>query len=247
MNEDKLINIYKFENFISLLNDGLIHTYPILTTIKLITREFNTIGLSARIDKEDETNTIFIKGYSESFIDKDITRLIRLISTCGYFPSVFEFYDKDDNFLESIIYKDPINTLDDINSLTKSSFFIQIIVESKFNKKVEPRDFLYHVAPFNKVSNILKIGLVPKSLKKAHHLDRIYLGYDILITKNLSYQFDHKGQYGLMRIDMRKNKLGDRINLYEDPDFPGHGCYTHENISPDNIELILKFNTNNER
>ena len=88
--ESKFKLIYNYDNFISLLNEGLIHTYPIKTTIKLLNRELGSLKIKASIDKEDLTNTIFLKGYSSSFIGKDIKRLIRVMTSCGYFPSIFD-------------------------------------------------------------------------------------------------------------------------------------------------------------
>jgi hypothetical protein len=97
---------------------------------------------------------------------------------------------------------------------------------------------------------ILLKGLSPRSLsKKAYHPGRIYLGYSLLLTKNLAYQFEHKGDYILFEIDTDKigvnnTKLKDYIQLYDDPDFTGNGCYTNENIPPNCIKKILKFKNN---
>ena len=90
----KLKHIYNYNNFVDLIVEGLIHTYPIKTTVKLIKRELN--GIKSNIDIEEETGTIFLKGYSDSFNKDNISQLIRVITLCGYFPSIFELYDEDD-------------------------------------------------------------------------------------------------------------------------------------------------------
>ncbi len=56
-NYDKFNNIYNYTNFISLLNDGLISTYPIKTTIKLLKREIGYLKIQAKIDSDIKTNT----------------------------------------------------------------------------------------------------------------------------------------------------------------------------------------------
>lgn len=244
--------VHNYSNFVNLIKDGLIHTYPIKTAVKLIKRDLN--GIKASVDVEEETGTIFLKGYSDSFNRGNIEQLIRVITLCGYFPSIFEFYDGDDNFLKSLNYKLVSNEveyflfLSDLDFEIKNSYFIQIVIESKFNKPITNiPDKLYHVTPSVFREKILSIGLSPKSLsKKAYHPGRIYLGFNLLVTKNLAYQFNYKGEYILIEINMDKIglnnlKLKDYIQLYDDPDFPNNGCYTNENIPPNCIKEILKF------
>lgn len=254
----KLKHIYNYNNFVDLIVEGLIHTYPIKTTVKLIKRELN--GIKSNIDIEEETGTIFLKGYSDSFNKDNIIQLIRVITLCGYFPSIFELYDEDDNLLKSFNYKSLTNEKENELFLSnllfeiQKSYFTQIIIESKFNRNITNiLNKLYHVAPYKFREKILSKGLSPKTLsKKAYHPGRIYLGFNLLITKNLAYQFEHKGEYVLFEIDTDKIgvnnlKLKDYIQIYDDPEFPKNGCYTNENIPPSCIKEILKFkNTNNE-
>ena len=63
-----------YNNFVDLIVDGLIHTYPIKTTVKLIKRDLN--GIKANIDIEEETGTIFLKGYSDSININNIKIII---------------------------------------------------------------------------------------------------------------------------------------------------------------------------
>lgn len=82
-----------------------------------------------------------------------------------------------------------------------------------------------------------KMGLIPKSKnKRANHHDRVYLGYNKNIVKNLAYQFK-SGEYILLEIDT----MGLDIILYDDPDFSKNGGYTYSNIHPKYIKIIDKF------
>ena len=236
--------IYNYNNFLSLVNEGLIHTYPLKTTTKLITRELNKLGINFfKIEVEESTSTIFLKLKSK-FIN-NFKEIIRSISMCGYFPSTIDMYDKDNNFIESIVCTDYQNlSFDDwlVNLCNKvvGCEYILFIIESKFNEKVELPNKLYHITNIENVNKILKTGLIPKSKsKKAYHTDRIYLGYNILQTKGLSSQFD-KGEYALLLVDT--NNLD--INIYDDPDFTKMGCYTYDNIPPENIKYLMSVKVN---
>ena len=158
---EKLKHIYNYNNFVDLIVDGLIHTYPIKTTVKLIKRDLN--GIKANIDIEEETGTIFLKGYSDSFNINNINQLIRVITLCGYFPSVFEIYDKDDNLLKSFNYKLPSNEkeneifLSSLDFEIKKSHFTQIIIESKFNKSVDiPPGCIKEIIKFKNIKDETK-------------------------------------------------------------------------------------------
>lgn len=259
MNKDKVFNeIYKFKNFSKLLEEGLIHTYPIKTAVKIIKRELFPFDLKFKVEVEEETDSIFIKGYSESFVDVDILKIFRIISLCGYFPSTLQFYDIDDNLIDFIKYRELKNKkeedsfISEVKSKNIKSYFIEIICEAKFNKRIyDVPKKLYHVTHFSdgKIDKILKNGLVPKSnSKRAFHTERIYMGFNLMATKNLAYQFDVKGVYILFEIDTQKigsNKLllKDYLRIYEDPDYFKGGCYTYQNIPPNCIKEVIKFDT----
>jgi hypothetical protein len=238
-NEQKLRYIYNWENFISLLNEGLIHTYPIKTVVKLITNELSRLKLLVSIDTEISTNTIFVKGYSKTFYNKDIKHFISVISLCGYFPSTFKFYNKKDELIDKLIYENIDDEfLKTLNEKILNSYFTQITIESKFNKIVNVPNKLYHVTLCKNTNRILKYGLISKNNnKRAYHIERIYFGYNKIITKNLAYQFDEKSKYILLEIDT----IGLNIIFYDDPDFTNDGCYTYDNISPNRIKILEQF------
>jgi len=250
---DKFKYIYNYKNWISLINEGLIHTYPIKTAIKLITRELSELGIKSSIDAEYDTSTIFMKGYSDSFVDKDIKSLIRVIATCGYFPSTIELYDENDILIKSIVCKGVNYTDQDydtffniVNDDIKKSYYTQFTIESGFNKLIDVPNLVFHVTKSRYLDKILKIGLIPKSgNKKAYHHDRIYLGYDMNMVENLSNQFSEKCEYVLLEIDtsgLKFDSSGLPVKFYDDPDFSGNGCYFNGNIPPENIKVLYKFN-----
>lgn len=229
--------LLKYKDFFNYIKEGLIKTYPIKTTIKLIKR--GLVGLTFSIDSELETNTIFIKLLSSDLnIDKLIS-IYRTINLCGYFVSNYDFYDSSDNVIGYLKHDDNLSKefIDDLVDKINNSHFTQLTIESRYNKIVNIPKFLYHVTSKRNKYNIESIGLVPKSKnKKANHSDRIYMGLDKIVTKNLAYQFS-EGEYILLKI----NTEGLNINIYDDPDFTGNGVYTYENIPRYNIEIVEEF------
>lgn len=229
--------IFKYKDFFNYIKEGLIKTYPIKTTIKLINRELN--GLNFVIDSEDETDTIFIKLISSDLNLDKLLSIYRTINLCGYFVSNYDFYDSSDNVVGYLVHNDELSKYfnDELFEKISNSYFTQITIESRFNKIVDKKEILYHVTSIKNKEKIEKIGLVPKSKnKRANHNDRIYLGFDKIITKNLAYQFS-KGDYILLKI----NTNGLNINFYDDPDFIENGVYTYNNIPSNNIEIIEEF------
>lgn len=132
-------NIIKYQEFlrekyilsecelVTYLNEAIIKTYPIKTTIKLLKREF----INFYSDFEEETGTIFIK-IDKSIIDKTIlSKIISFLNIYGYFPSLITLYDKSDVYISNYKWNQYKNILDDIYS---SNFkYLQIDFESKYN------------------------------------------------------------------------------------------------------------------
>lgn len=227
--------IFKYKEFFNYIKEGLIKTYPIKTTIKLIKRELG--GLNFAIDFDDDT--IFIKLISSDLNLDKLLSIYRTINLCGYFVSNYDFYNSSDIVIGYLIHDDELSEYFNeklFENITKSHF-TQITIESRFNKISDKKEILYHVTSKNNKEKIKNIGLVPKSKnKRANHTDRIYLGFDKIITKNLAYQFS-KGDYILLKI----NTNGLNVNFYNDSDFTGNGVYTYDNIPIDNIEIIEEF------
>jgi hypothetical protein len=230
-------SILKYNEFFSYIKEGLIKTYPIKTAIKVLNRDLK--GLNFNIDFESDTNTIFIKLLSTDLNLDKLISIYRSINLCGYFVSNYDFYNSSDNNIDYLVHNDSLDKIfiDILTDKIKKSYFTQLTVESRFNKITNMTEFLYHVTLKSNKNKINNIGLVPKSKnKRANHNDRIYLGFDKIITKNLAYQFSN-GDYILLEVDTE----GLNIKLYDDPDFPGNGVYTYDNIPKSNIKIIEEF------
>jgi hypothetical protein len=124
-------DIKKYNEFFDSIKEGLIKTYPLLTTIKLISRELLLSGYKFSIDKDDTTDTIFIKLLSNGLTDKYLIKLLRSINLCGYFISNYDFYDKSDQRIGYLIHKDlDVKFLEEFNKKCLNSFFTQITIPS---------------------------------------------------------------------------------------------------------------------
>lgn len=122
--------IFKYKEFFNYIKEGLIKTYPIKTTIKLINRELN--GLNFVIDSEDETDTIFIKLISSDLNLDKLISIYRTINLCGYFVSNYNFYNSSDSVISYLIHDDELSE-DFNNELFENiskSYFTQITIES---------------------------------------------------------------------------------------------------------------------
>lgn len=118
--------LLKYKDFFNYIKEGLIKTYPIKTTIKLIKR--GLVGLTFSIDSELETNTIFIKLLSSDLnIDKLIS-IYRTINLCGYFVSNYDFYDSSDNVIGYLKHDDNLSKefIDDLVDKINNSHFTQL-------------------------------------------------------------------------------------------------------------------------
>lgn len=242
----------EFNNFLSLVKEGLIKSYPIKTTIRVLSKELGSQFIQHKIEPNIyteepkelfKTNTIMLMCLSNTLLDKDLISIFSRINFCGYFVSIFEFYDSRNKHIYSLNYRDLSKLfLKELNNNIKKSHYLQIQIESKFNNRVGLNNKLYHITNTKYIENILKNGLIPKSKnKKAHHLDRIYFGSDPVVVRGLAIQFG-SGDYSILEIDT--NDLD--IKVYDDPDFTGYGSYTHENIPPKFIKVIDNFKLKNK-
>ena len=234
-------NYNEFNKFVQEVSEGLIKTFPIKVADRLIKRELSDLKVNYKTGIDYDTNTLFINCLSKSIIIDNMIKIFSQINSCGYFISHFDFYDCNHINISSIKYQDiDLNYIKRLKKELNNSHYIQITVESKFNKLVDNKNIYYHVTETKYVDKILKIGLVPRSKsKKTFHIERVYLGKDLINVKGISRQFKD-GNYTLLKIT-----LNDNIKLYDDPDFTGYGVYTYENIPPDNIKKVEDYTVKN--
>lgn len=219
--------------FIEYLKEGLIKTYPIDFTKRYLTKHLFYLGINNfLVDYYGETIFIKIKKHNK-FNYANFKNLISVLNTCGYFPSIFITYDKNDKKINDFKYIKKGKT-DNLNDVLSTNFeFIQIEAEAKYNLKLNIPPKLYHITETGNVNKILKIGLIPKTKsKKANHPDRIYFGFNKIGCLNLINQFDPNKSWTLLEIDTKDIKT-----IYTDPDYID-GCWTYENINPSNIQVI---------
>ena len=121
--------ILKYKEFFNYLIEGLIKTYPIKTTIKLIKKELG--GLEYRIDSDEGTNTIFLKLLSKDINLDKLISFYRTVNLCGYFISNYDFYNSSDNVIGYLIHNDNLNQkfTDELIHKINNSYFIQINIK----------------------------------------------------------------------------------------------------------------------
>ena len=112
-----LTKIYDYKNFTTLIEEGLIKTYPLLTTNKLLSRFLGHKGIYYKSDYNKNTNTIFIKMDMSNLTNGVLRELIITVALCGYFPSTYEFYD-DNDIMKYILPKDKLEDIEYINITT---------------------------------------------------------------------------------------------------------------------------------
>jgi hypothetical protein len=231
--------ISEYNEYVNQLKEGLIHTYSINVAIKNLNR---TLGLNKVIfasDIDPMTNTMFFKIKSKTINLEKLFKFFNDINLYGYFISNYTFYDPDDNQIDYLIHQTEIDKdfIKDLIEKIENSYLFQIVIESKFNEELKLPGKLYHTTLLKNEKRIFEQGLTPRSgNKKANHRNRIYLGLDKINTKGLSRQFGI-GEFILIEVDTTNLN----IRIFEDPDFSGYGCYTYDNIPPDNLKIIDKW------
>lgn len=230
------------------ITEGLISSAGILKAQHIITRFISQLGYVLHSDIDKTTDTLFIK-FESIYLntnrgrEEDIFKILSNINSCGYFVTEFAFYDKHDNYLNTLVHLNVLTDefLDELFIRLANSEYVMMTIETKFNKEIKPPKFLYHLTLSNNYDKIKRKGLIPKTEnKRTRHLDRIYFRLDKINTKGLAKQFG-KGEYILLEIntdELRNDKGILEIKFYDDPDFSNYAVYTYENIKPSAISKI---------
>lgn len=240
-----LKNINKYNKFIKTfqpfeINEGLIKTQDPLTVMSIFPRL--VLGRNLNVMVNYNNQKIEIECFQ---IDKDdATFVLSLIANFGYFvadvfsPNNYSKFDEK-SFLEVYFY---------LNNKIDIIFFI----EPKYDIKLKNiPQFLYHSTLVDYVSNILKIGLVPKTKNLiSNHPSRVYFSDTInksIIFSRFSKSMHHK-QMNILEIDTTKIGLinnfdgsKEEIKIYKDCNFVGKGFYTLDNIPNNAIKPTTIF------
>jgi len=251
------MEIYKFDEFILKIEEGLINTIDVDKTLSNISRLIDEYDIEYSIEKLNNNTLKLNLNNFNKIVDLKLkleSILDTLFNLYGWFPS----YQEMENFygMKKKIKFRKGDLLMPKNNLIN----VSITFESKFDliEKDIPIK-LYHLSIQNYKKDILKYGLVPKSKSKlsSHDYDgRVYLTKNInhiktLIPKmKLFYSMEKadiinninnpKGKYKkdtnwiIFEID---TKLANIKKLYTDPNFI-NGYYYLENIPNNAIKII---------
>ena len=216
-----------FQN--KILEEGLIHTYPIDTTIRYIKEYF---GLSDKeIFKGSGNNgfeRIFVKMYDDKRNHKIMDKAMRL---CGYFAS--HYTPTEDGYV-TVQYESKND--EDISH------------ELRQNER-----YLTHITPTYNEDKILKTGFSPRAKNYLFNFpDRVYFSRgnapaqeSLEMVKMLSLINQSKGnngRYTVFKVDL--TKIPENVKFYNDQNYK-NGVYTIDNIRPDCIVGKIEIDTNN--
>lgn len=224
-----------YKEFAVLLEEKLILTHPIPICKNQIERIFSSIGFWVNFAFNEEKN-IFSVNFNGVPNINHLEYIEHEMRTLGYYFSYFNCYKK-------IGRKGfPWIDINDYVEKTKNVENVEILFESKFDKKLEyVPEKLFHSTLISKISKIKKNGLSPKfDIRSGHnHPERVYLSLsysnclNILKQKKLRDKLEgYKQEYCIIEIDTT-NLNG--LVLYKDPN--SKGVYTYNHFNP--LELIF--------
>ena len=229
--------ITTYEDFITVIKEGLITTHNITKYSRILTDYLDNLNINHKINILDK-----LKFYLEVNIN-DITTLECInhqAYTLGYFPSEYKLTLKSG--LSNKFKEIDIDNLQNVK-------IIEITYEAKYDDGLHKNDVicppkLYHLTYDDNYQSISNKELYPKSKNRLSiHPERIYLFDDInnsnVLLNNLKISDRLKGinkTYSLLEIDSSNDKL----ILHTDPNYR-LGYFTYDNISP---ILIKRINNN---
>ena len=200
-----------------LMKEGLIHTYPTDTVIRLMTKEFDFEDgqiFRKQMFNGEEQLVIVVPD-----IEKNVDLIKRTMDRLGWYFST----------VEQTSYKG----------------WVCVYFGKKFQSKQDEEirknyKRLYHITPIYYANKILHIGISPKSKNTTFkYPGRCYLIYDshtmpeFVDFAQMLYNSDdneqNTGKYKIFIIDTEK--IPQNVKLYYDATFP-YGVFTGDNIPP---------------
>lgn len=223
--------ITNYDQYLSLIKEGLIRTHNIIEYQDTLDIEFNKLDFDLKIKSKFEFTIEFfnIDKVKQHVLDG----ILPILNNLGYFPSFMWVTNK----------KGMLNTLKFDESYISNKYTeIKLRMESKYEDGAYSNDLdvpekAYHLTKQKFKDNIFKNGLYPKSLnRKTKHLDRIYMFKyldqygDLLKVLKISDVDDE--QYMLLEVE-----LSDKNIIHTDPNYTD-GFYTTDNIHQKNIKIL---------
>jgi len=233
-----------YNDFVNQIKEGLIYTHNILKHKINLNIQLDSIGLEYKIEIINKLTFNIIIFNLEYFKKNDLYNVFfdTIINLYGYFPTYFVVKRKND--MENRFIFDEIKFKENLSNFTD---YITVRFEAKYEDGERKNDLqipekLYHISPSIFYDKILNNGLEPKSNNRiTNHTPRIYLFYflndkDILLKrfkKNDILKLGKERKYNIYEIETTKIN----IIIHSDPNFE-NGCYTYDNIHPDDIKLL---------
>jgi hypothetical protein len=221
------------------LEEGLVTTYPLDQTIRMIKNKF---GLTDDDIFVNSFNNNGVETYKVgltvpmSFDKNTLGEIKHMFISCGYFVSKEKKYPEFKAL--SMTFEPKYEK--DITNYIKNNF-----------------NYLFHCTPNVYVERILKNGLIPYSRNTEYgYPERIYFMVgDELKKVQISVLFrvqverikktmnipktNDDGKFSLLTIDVKR--IPNNIKFYSDPNAP-LSIYTHDNIPAETIISVKDFN-----
>ena len=222
----------KYDNNLSLflpmhkLNEGLVMTYPLDTTIRYVKEYFKLKDWQIYKSNEDKI-VVEIANYGESI------KYMRLaMDYCGYYLG-FPTYE---------------------NAIQQQGY-VTLLFEPKYTNTItdeilKTEEVLFHITPRYNRKKIERFGFSPRSKNMIFDFpNRIYLlrgSAGIENAVNLGRRLyhtnpnkEHRDVYSIFTLDVKQ--LPNTISLYQDMNL-NNGLYTSDYIKPNCISNVVDYN-----
>jgi hypothetical protein len=215
--------------------EGLIYTLPLYQAIESLKEH----GYDTKANYTHTTfiiNKLFSNDYNIALTQ--LNNLIRITNNYGYDCSYMAGQNKSKSQEYEYDLKNFKKLIDD------NLISIRLFFEAKFDIYVDKNpSFLYHLTPTRNLPKILKIGLCPKSkTKKSNHSPRVYLAKTYKDFDKLVLEF--KNETGILKwsiLEIETETIDHFLKLFKDPNFYEKGYFTYNNIWPQCIKVIGKY------
>ena len=231
--------MYKnIEDFVDAINEGLIHTYDMKTSIGILKKWYNSMTNYFNVEiLSNDTFEITIKDKISTSL---FNILIRDINSFGYFPS-FVYLENENNMTNQLKYD-----FDKIDNILMSINIIKLVLicEKKFDDESLISNIIYHVCKKQNILKILKKGLCPRTKNRiSAHPERVYFCLDIECCGKLINRFNLNDKiknlpiqnYKILEINIPDlildfKKINKKIIFRKDPNMNMDAVYTYDNI-----------------
>jgi len=254
-----------YEQFLSLIKEGLITTHNIYNIYSSLEINLRGIGFDIELNILDKFRYEITINNPLSFLDEDMYELFfKYNENLGYYPINFKILrennkqntlnffttklvEETDNKKKQKVKQVIINNFD--VEIKKNNKEIVILFDAKYDDSlykndVDIPDIVYHLSPVKNRNSIKRNGLYPKSFsRKINHRERIYVFTEIdnyvniLKSLKLNDLLDKNIElkYDLYEIELDKNKN----ILHTDVDsMELSGFFTYDSLSPKKIKIV---------